>query len=240
MTKKRGPAALLRACLRRAAHAGAPARASGLLRPHGCGSVLHSETSGPLWSAVGRTQTRPGGAAATVLRACLRRAAHAGALARASCLLRPHGCGSVLHSETSGPLWSAHGRTQTRPGGAAATVLRACLRRAAHAGAPARASCLLRPHGCGSVLHSETSGPLCSAHGRTQTPGAGSVQVRKDCNDARPGPTGWMAVAQDWWRVQRSEPGGWSSGQNPGIRRRRPKPSFCREEGGGWARCEKW
>ena len=177
------------------------------------------------------TQTRPGGAAATVLRACLRRAAHAGALARASCLLRPHGCGSVLHSETSGPLWSAHGRTQTRHGGAAATVpaargacrrsgarkrkhgpaalLLACLRRAAHASAPARTSGLLWPHGCGRVRHSETSGPLWSAQGRTQTVQtlwSGSVQGRKDCNDARPGPTGWMAVAQDWWRVQRSVP----------------------------------
>ena len=89
-----------------------------------------------------------------------------------------------------------------------AALLRACLRRAAHASAPARASCLLRPHGCGSVRHSETSGPPWSAHGRTQTLWSGSVQVRKDCNDARPGPTGWMAVAQDWWRVQRSEPGG--------------------------------
>ena len=101
-------------------------------------------------------------------------------------------------------------KTMTKKRGPAA-LLRACLRRAAHASAPARASCLLRPHRCGSVRHSETSGPLWSAHGRTQTVQtlwSGSVQGRKDCNDARPGPTGWMAVAQDWWRVQRSEPGG--------------------------------
>ena len=89
-----------------------------------------------------------------------------------------------------------------------AALLLACLRRAVHAGAPAQASGLMRAHGCGSVRHSETSGPLWSAHGRTQTLWSGSVQVRKDCNDARPGPTGWMAVTQDWWRVQRSEPGG--------------------------------